>query len=184
MLSDEEILYKLRKKENKAFKVIFDKFYFPLCLFAHNFVKDSSIIDDLVQESFVRLWQYAENFNHISAVKSFLYLCVKNSCINHIKHRSIEEKNNETIFLTQEQLDPDNPDYFEDELYARLYEVIHDLPNQSRRIILLSLAGKSNIEIADSLNISLNTVKTLKRRSYLTLRDQLGSIRWILIFIM
>ena len=53
-------------------------------------------------------------------------------------------------------------------------DLIDRLPEQTRQVILESLEGKSNAEIAEALRISPNTVKTLKKNAYQFLRDTLG----------
>lgn len=180
MLTDEIIIWKLHKKENIAFKVIFDKFYLSLSLFAYKIVKDYNLVDDFIQDAFVRLWENAENFSHINGIKKYLYLCVRNSCLNHVKHRIIEERAN----LNIDVIDYDfKNNLFEEELYAFLYKSISDLPNQSKQVMLLSLSGLSNIEIAQQLSISINTVKTLKKRSYKVLKGRLTDFLLILLFV-
>jgi RNA polymerase sigma-70 factor (ECF subfamily) len=61
----------------------------------------------------------------------------------------------------------------EEETYRIIYQAIYGLPHQSRKIILLSLKGYKNPEIAGELQVSLNTVKTLKKNAYRELRDKL-----------
>lgn len=65
-----------------------------------------------------------------------------------------------------------------------LYAAIDRLPPQSQKIILLNLQGKNNNEVAEELNISVNTVKSLKKSAYMTLRKYVGKeYLWLLIFL-
>lgn len=65
-----------------------------------------------------------------------------------------------------------------------LYDAIDRLPPQSQKIILLNLQGKNNNEVAEELNISVNTVKSLKKSAYMTLRKYVGKeYLWLLIFL-
>lgn len=65
----------------------------------------------------------------------------------------------------------------QEELYEYLYKVIETLPFRTKKIIKLTLNGYSNKEIAEALNISINTVKTLKKSGYKKLKE--SSLRHI-----
>ena len=61
-----------------------------------------------------------------------------------------------------------------EEIIRQLYFHIEELPPEQRRIILLRIEGYTWEEIAERLEISINTVKTQKSRSYKFLREKLG----------
>ena len=69
----------------------------------------------------------------------------------------------------------------EEEVNRLVYDAVAALPEQSRRVVLLTMEGVPNPEIAERLNISMNTVKTLKMRAYRMLRERLKGIQWILL---
>ena len=64
-----------------------------------------------------------------------------------------------------------------------LYNAIDKLPPQTKEIILIGLDGKDNNEIAATLNISVNTVKTLKKNAYKTLRELLVDHKAMLLLV-
>ena len=61
----------------------------------------------------------------------------------------------------------------EEEYYRMVHHMIASLPRERREVMLLTLEGKKNEEIATELDISVNTVKTLKKRAYSYLRERL-----------
>ena len=66
------------------------------------------------------------------------------------------------------------------DLESRFYQAISRLPEQQREILLQSANGKKIRDIALSLGISENTVKTQKKRAYFFLREQLGEL-WLFV---
>ena len=67
----------------------------------------------------------------------------------------------------------------EEEVSSEVYEAIKDLSPQARKIVILSMNGLTNPEIAEDLQVSVNTVKTLKKVAYKKLRERLKGIHWI-----
>ena len=78
---------------------------------------------------------------------------------------------------TQSVSEAKDPDFLHEitnqETLRILHQAIDTLPPQTRKIILLGLNGKNNNEIAEALNISVNTVKTQMKIAYKTLREKL-----------
>lgn len=70
----------------------------------------------------------------------------------------------------------------EEETYRIVSEAINKLPDQMKAIMQLSLEGKKNAEIADRLNISTETVHTLKKIAYKKLRENLKDYYYFLLF--
>ena len=77
---------------------------------------------------------------------------------------------------SKEQDDVEDVDFYqavEEELIRKLHVVIDQLPEQRKNILLLSIDGLTVQEIADQVNISINTVKTQKKRAYVFLKENL-----------
>jgi RNA polymerase sigma-70 factor (ECF subfamily) len=95
---------------------------------------------------------------------------VKNRCLNYL--RDSERRK----ILNFEQLDSEiffRDNLIEEETYQIIYEAIKTLPSQGQKVIEFSLDGLKIQEIAEKLNISINTVKTIKSRAYKALREEL-----------
>ena len=93
--------------------------------------------------------------------------------------------NNALFYLRQhkisEDVDPgieDNTEtalaaIIEEEVHREIIAAIDRLPSERRRIVELSMAGHTQEEIAEKLKISVNTVKTQKRKAFAFLRAEL-----------
>ena len=156
----------LRVGDDRAFKVLFEKYYASLCAFATNFVNDPDVAEDIVQEIFFKLYTDKPTFDVVVALKSYLYLVTKNQCLNYLKHARIEQ---EYMSFLKER--------------ALLSEAIQDLPEQTGQVFQLVMEGFDNAEIAEKLNLSIDSVKSHKKRGKQLLKSRLGDITVILLFL-
>ena len=70
---------------------IFTSWYSSLCYFAFRYVQDDETARDIVQEVFVRLMEKRQAFQSEQHLKNFLYLTIKNDCLNHLRNRLSRE---------------------------------------------------------------------------------------------
>ena len=137
------------KLDEQEFHNIFKEYYAALCSFAFQYMEDADMSADIVQDVFAKLWQIRDDFFYLHQVKAFLYTAVRN-------HAYLEMRLSDAIV--------------EEETFRILSEAIEKLPTQMRAIMQLALEGKKNAEIAERLNVSPETVHTLKKVAYKKLR--------------
>lgn len=172
---------------NNNFKLLFQKYFEPVFQFARKYTGNDAIARDITQETFIKLYERRKDFDAIEKAKSFLYTTTRNLCLNHLKHQKIEEQYFKEAKIEDEEAEEQF--YLEEVTYQETLRIlrtaIDQLPPQTREIILVSLDGKNNNEIAETLAISVNTVKTLKKNAYKFLRESLGSRNlYILLFLL
>ena len=160
------------------FKSFFLGHFNAVVRFASTFTGDTQAAQDIAQETFLRLYEHWDSLPTPEETRSFLYTTAHNLSISHLRHLNVEAH-----FATQwleEGADREDPRVAEEITYQEtlrlLRRAVDSLPRQSRQIILLGLDGKNNQEIACLLGISVNTVKTLKKNAYKTLRSLLGGL--------
>ncbi|MFV0553829.1 MAG: sigma-70 family RNA polymerase sigma factor [Mangrovibacterium sp.] len=167
---------KLNRRDAKEFKRFFKSFYPSICLFAQKFI-DSELAEDIAQDAFLLFWESDKQFESLDNLKGFLYLAAKNKCLNQQKQQLGRDQllkdnwNDESLFYEF---------ILEEETYQIIHQAIQDIAPQGRKIIELSLHGYKNPEIAEALNISINTVKTHKANAYRILREKLKGEVFIL----
>jgi len=154
---------------------IFDKYFPSLCVFANKFVNDEDLSKDMAQEVFLKVWNSATEFESEKSLKVYLYLATKNTCFDYLKKE--RRKNQTADFKDEIYLDDDNVilDIIREETYRQLEDAIDLLPEKARDVIRLNLKSLSNQEIAEELNVSINTVKTHKLSAFKKLREHLGT---------
>lgn len=164
------------------FRDVFDAYYIALCVFANKFVEDEAMAADIVQDCFVKLWQIRSDFFYLHQVKSFLYTSVRNGALNELDHsRVVNDFARKYIERSKEGFFRDH--VIEEETHRLLTEAIDRLPPQTAAIMRLALEGMKNPQIAETLQVSEETVRTLKKGAYKKLRASLRDYYYIVFFL-
>lgn len=173
----EKILIAVNEKDKLLYKYLYDFYYASLCRYASRYISDPKKQEDIIQDVFIKLWELKNRFEHIKAVTSYLYRAVYNSCLNSLRDEKPICSYDEITELISSDMTLNSDEYYiiEEEYFRQVFTVIQTLAPQRREIILLTLRGNKNEEIATKLNISINTVKTLKKKAYNDLRAQIPS---------
>lgn len=124
-------------------------------------MEDADMSADIVQDVFAKLWQIRDDFFYLHQVKAFLYTAVRNHALNELEHSKVAHEYEQKIIAKKQMLFRDA--IVEEETFRILSEAIEKLPTQMRAIMQLALEGKKNAEIAERLNVSSETVHTLKK---------------------
>jgi len=173
-IKDEHIFLQLLSRKDKvAYNQLYNHYYRILVLYAMKYITDQSIAEDIVQDLFISIWEQDLNFENINAFTSYLYNSIRNKSLNYLKHVNVKEKyvsqvksENEDSFSLDNEMD-------EQEIYRRIYAVIDTLPDKCKQVFEMHLQGKKNAEIADLLELSIETVKTQKKRAIKKLKNQI-----------
>jgi RNA polymerase sigma-70 factor (family 1) len=167
-----------------SFEALFNEFFDRLVYFSWQLVNDKDQARDIVQDAFVKYWNQRESVipNKIAA-KNFLYSTVRNASLNSVRHNKVVENFN-TLHGGAE---PEHPPVIEAiitaEVIAHVHSALKSLPANYRKVSVLSyFEDKKNHEIADDLDISINTVKKQKQRALQLLRMKLTPEMLILLF--
>ncbi len=180
---DRNILNQLKNGNKLVFEVLFKSYYDPLCKSILVFVKHRDIAEEIVQETFLKLWEGKDNLTIETSWKSFLFRCVHNNCINYLKSNQIKQLHSEAVqneikyhagIALRNYSETALDIITSNEMEAHLDHAILELPGQCREIFILNrFENLSYQEIAQKLNISINTVKTQMVRALDKLRRAL-----------
>lgn len=160
--------------DEKSFRQLFEYYYPALCLYARRFIEEKEIREDIVQDIFFSIWGNRKQMNVQLSARSYLTACVRNHCLNYVRHRNIEACDT----LVQEKI----PLYAEDndeaytltELQDLLTNTLRKLPPEYRQVFELNrFEDKSYGEIAAEMNISIRTVERYKNKAIEILRKEL-----------
>lgn len=156
----------------KELKQLMNKYYSQLCVVSVQYTDSLEIAEDIVQDVFLRFWEDNKLLSVETNPKAYLFRSVRNASIDYIR------KNNYRVFTDIEEANLISDDEIsEEELslqYERLYRIISQLSPQERAVLnAIVVENKRYKEVAEEMNISVNTVKTYFARALRTLRKEL-----------
>ncbi len=182
-LNKREYITNLHLETEESFRRVYEKYRNPLAYFAARLLPAEESPEDVIQEAFVKLWQRRDTFRNQDAIKAFLYITVRNHCLNLRKHIQVIRRFGFT--LTKEEEDMEMAEgVIESEVLEKVYQALQELPEGCREVLQLGyFKGLKNKEVAAYLQVSVNTVKTQKKRGLHLLRTVLKTIPfWFLFF--
>ena len=178
---DAELLRRIGAGDRDAFTEFYDRHATLMFSVACKILNQSSEAEDVLQETFVQIWEKAERFDpKLGKAGSWAATLVRNKAIDRIRaaqrrSRLADEAGVEQAIST-EGMDTANEVVHGHEKAKLIQSVITGLPSEQRQAIELAyFSGLTQDEISKKLNEPLGTIKARIRRGLLKLRDQLGA---------
>jgi RNA polymerase sigma-70 factor (ECF subfamily) len=173
--TDEKVLFeRIKKSDEKAFEILFHKYYGYLCLYATKIISDDSDAEEIVQNFFVKLWEKREHLFIETSLKNYLFRSIKNLCLNFIQHNKTKIRHAQIVLSEVENNFSEDSNYPEIDLSQKIEESINSLPEKRKEIFKLNRQeGLKYHEIAQKLNISIKTVEAQMSLAIKTLRKKL-----------
>jgi RNA polymerase sigma-70 factor (ECF subfamily) len=175
---DQRTVERLRAGDASELERVFRTHYGPLCGFLTRYV-GAAQAEELVQETFGRLWSDRERLQVHTSLRAYLYASARNRALNQLKRHGIEQRWTEAEALkTPEAIDPEAPEALERaEVSARVRAVIGSLPPRLRETVELRWASQwSHAEIAEAMGISAKGVEANIARAKAALRTALEDL--------
>lgn len=173
----------IEKKDTKnlnAFRSLYQNFFPILCLFANKYIQNEQVSKDIVQDAFLYCWTKKIDMSSILGAKTYLFKHVRNRSLNYLRDQRFV---NDGDFDSKGDLIFFRDQVIEQETYQLIYKAIKALSPQGQSVIELTLDGLKNHEIAERMGVTVNTVKTTKRRAFQTLRIELKENIFALLWI-
>lgn len=176
-VDDSSLVAQFLAGEKRAFEELMDRYSLRLLNFVHRTIGDRERAQDLVQETFIRVYRHLHRFDRSKKFSTWVYTIASNLAKNELRNRS---RNPLVLFQTVEKnfQDEDRPLQFEDttsrpdDMYRKrhLREIVEEsvakLPEHHRNVFILrELEGKSYEEIAEITDCNLGTVKSRLNRA-------------------
>lgn len=170
----------IRKGDPAAFDALFRALYAPLCRYATGLTDgDPDVAEDLVQQSFVKLWEQRARLEVRFSLRAYLYKMVHHGALNRLRsHRTRERYQTEMARQVADSVQLPDPD-----LSEHFQKALDTLPPQCRHIFELSRFEELKYrEIAEHLDLSIKTVETQMGKALRLLRVHLSDFLILLLF--
>lgn len=169
----------LRKGQKKAYEAVYNEFFGVLYHLSLNYLNDEKVSEEIVQDTFMKLWEIRETLNDQINIRNFLYTITKNNCLNYLRNQKISLKHQENVKYMEMQFNYEaleklgNYIQFE-ELRSKIDEAISKLPAELIETFRMSRFEElSYREIAEQQNISIKTVEARISKALRILRVEL-----------
>lgn len=185
-LPADQLITTLQAGDITAFEMIFKNFYRPLCNYAYSFVQDRDEAEEIVQATFLSVWEKRDNLSIHTGVKPYLYAMVRNASLNVLKHEKIKQQHAAVeLAVAERSTESVTRTVMASELEERIFKALNKLPEQCRLVFKLSRFEELKYaEIADQLNISVKTVENQMGKALKIMREQLKDYLPLLIVLM
>jgi RNA polymerase sigma-70 factor (ECF subfamily) len=174
-LPDDRVFLSIQSGDKKALEMLFNTYYDPLCRYANSYLHDPDEAEEIVQNSFLRIWEKRKQLSIETSVKSYLYQIVRNACLNEIKHQKVKKLHGESVMNEGEQhYESSDQQTLRAELSDRISAAIEKLPGQCQVIFRMSRFEELKYqEIANQLNLSIKTVENQMGKALRIMREEL-----------
>ena len=152
--------------------------------FCYKLLASDELSKEVVQETFVRLWEKRANLNVEKSLNAYIYTIAKNLVKDHqARYVKEYEVSNQMVSASFENNNAINDITFS-EIKKMEERVVSQLPPQQKEVYKLSRYNQlSNGEIAEFMGISVNSVKTHLRLALKTLREHISPISDLLLIV-
>jgi RNA polymerase sigma-70 factor, ECF subfamily len=186
LLSGRELADALRQGNKEVFGEVFKTYYERLCNYANAFLNNMDEAEEVVQGTFLTLWEKREVIDIHTSVKSYLYQSVHNQSLNRIKHYKVRQMHASYVLKSSgDSADSVDEMVIGDELEIKINEAVHSLPDQCRRVFQLSrFENLTYAEISQQLNISVKTIENHMGKALRIMREKLKDYLPLLIWLL
>jgi RNA polymerase sigma-70 factor (ECF subfamily) len=176
---DADLARRLQRRDPRAMGDLYDRYGRLVYALIVRVVRDGGIAEDLVQETFLRVWNRVQGFDaDKGGLGPWLLAVARNRAIDYLRSAAGRMRN------ASELQDTEHPALFADmekqlfnsDRVRRVKDALEKLaPNQRTVIELAYFEGLSQAEMAERMGQPLGTVKTWVRSALKSLRDELGT---------
>lgn len=171
----DSLFWKIAIKDDEiAFRTLFFQFFSPLCVFAHRYIDSWETCEDIVQETFFKIWKNRKNIEISTSSRNFLITSVKNSSIDYLRKQETE------LNWQQKEIEKNSSTYTSGDIYSTieleqmLSSALAKLPDNIRIVFEKNrFEGMTYTEIATEHNISVKTVEAYMTKALKHLRVEL-----------
>ncbi|MDF2189618.1 RNA polymerase sigma-70 factor [Paraflavitalea sp. CAU 1676] len=157
----------------RLFQQAFNEHYEALCKYAFTLVKDREACEDIVQETFLRVWEKKKELIGTDGLNFYMFRAVRNNCLSYLEQRQKHAVSElRSVDLADAPGETNREKESGKDYQTLLNEAIENLPPKCREVFVLSrVSDLSYQQISDTLDISVKTVENHMGKALRILRS-------------
>lgn len=163
-MTELEILKLAQDGDQAAFKKIFVTYRYPIFFMINQMIKDSTVAEDLTMETFEKAFKDIKKFVPNYKLISWISKIGKNKTLDYIRAKNLRPKSVELDYMLQDHYTPEH-ELIGKERTEIFETAITHLNGNYKKIFMMRLEGAKCKEIAEKLNVPINTVVGYIRES-------------------
>ncbi|MOA12599.1 RNA polymerase sigma factor SigX [compost metagenome] len=184
-INEAELWLTFKEGDVKAYEQIYTIYYRQLYNYAHKYTSDKELVNDLIHDLFVKIWNNRQTLSNPPSVKNYLFKSFRGHLFNHIRNTRDHASG------TAEELEMLNPFTLEvkaspeadviavekkNQVHRLISNAINQLTDRQREAIYLKYyEGFSYPEIAEIMGLSVKATYKLIARAIAVLREHAGN---------
>jgi RNA polymerase sigma-70 factor, ECF subfamily len=175
---DTELLERLQRREPDALGELYDKYGRLVYSLILRVVRDSGTAEDLVQETFLRVWNRVQSFDaKKGSIAPWILAVARNRAIDYLRSAQSRHDPAELSQMDHPSLYSEmETDLLNRDSTRRIQTAMQKLPETQRQVIEFAyFEGLSQTEMAERMGQPLGTIKTWVRSALRVLREELGA---------
>jgi RNA polymerase sigma-70 factor (family 1) len=175
-LTEKEELDLLKNGSSPCFEALYHRYSGKLYNFVMKVSKgDSFMAEELVQRTFIKVWETKDNINPDKSFISYLCTIAKNMLLNEYEHQTVQYIYSEYVKVNMADVDSSTENEVDKNLLEEYIDKLADnLPPKRREIFILSRKeGLSNKKIAERLHITESTIETQLSKALASMKSQM-----------
>ncbi len=162
--NEQELLHRVAQGDESAFRAFFDHYTPQLFTFVEKLTKSKADAEEIVQDTFIKIWTHREMLPGIEKPGHYLYVIARNKALDNIRKAARDQRLLDQVWANISTA-ADNT--LENELRSREYyqlidQALRRLPEQKQRVFQLSrMEGLSHLEISQRLGLSKSRVNNI-----------------------
>ncbi|CAZ95116.1 RNA polymerase sigma factor [Zobellia galactanivorans] len=171
-MNDIEAVRDLKKGSKVAFKYLFNTYYNRLVAYITTYNHNIAQSEDVVQQTFIRLWDNRQKLDEDQSPKGYLYAIAYNIYCDTLKTKKKQEKLMSVIWerALRDRIEEDMD--AKERRIQKMRQVIDSLPPKCKEIIQMNkIQGIKYKDIAGHMGISIKTVEAQMRIAFTKIRE-------------
>jgi RNA polymerase sigma-70 factor (ECF subfamily) len=183
-ISVDDLIYKISLyNDESAFHELYIQFFTPLCVYAQRYIASQAACEDIVQTTFLKIWEDRHSYEVRVSGKNLLVTYVKNACIDYLRKRMNEQEYiKKTSQVANERCGDSEDIYSIRELEQMLSKALARLPGNVRRVFEKNRFEKKTYkEIAQEEKLSVKSIEKYMSKALKILHEALKNYLAILL---